>query len=99
MRHPWIPALLLALPLSAGAAQTLEIAIQGMTCPFCVHSVERTLDRLPGVADAQVSLEQKKARLLLEPGAAVDEAAVREAIVSSGFTPGEARVVDEETAP
>ena len=96
-----LPATLWAAGTKPGAAeqQVLEIQVKGMTCPFCVFGIEKNLGKLPGVAKAQVSLETKKARVVMQPGQAPDEARVRRVIVDSGFTPGEASVHAQTTSP
>ena len=38
--------------------QTTTLKIQGMTCMGCVNSVKTILEKMPGVAQAHVSLEQ-----------------------------------------
>jgi copper chaperone len=43
--------------------QTVMIKVGGMTCEGCVRSVTNVLTRLPGVASAQVSLEQGVAQV------------------------------------
>lgn len=41
--------------------QTEIIKIKGMTCMGCVNSVKNVLEKIPGVNEADVSLEQKQA--------------------------------------
>lgn len=79
--------------------QVLEIQVQGMTCPFCAYGIEKNLSKLPGVAKAQVSLEAKKVRVVMQPGQAPDEVRVRKVIVDSGFTPGEVTVHAPRASP
>lgn len=73
-------------------AQVVEIEVTGMTCPFCVYGTEKKLNKLPGVDAAEVSLKNKKARILMKPGEKAEIEAIRKAIVDAGFTPGEATV-------
>ena len=40
--------------------QTEIIKIEGMTCMGCVNSVKNVLEKIPGVASAEVSLERKQ---------------------------------------
>jgi copper chaperone len=62
--------------------ETLDLNIEGMTCNGCVKNVTGVLQKVPGVASVEVSLEQKRATIvynpsLAEPGqfkAAVEEA-------------------------
>ncbi|MHB1142326.1 MAG: heavy-metal-associated domain-containing protein [Sulfuricaulis sp.] len=96
-----VPATLWGAEAAPKAAeqQVLEIQVKGMTCPFCAYGIEKNLSKLPGVKQAQVSLEAKKARVAMQPGQAPDEAAVRKVIVDSGFTPGEATVHAQNDSP
>ena len=88
--------LLLPAALLAADAQVVDIEVTGMTCPFCVYGTEKKLGKLPGVEKAEVSLKQKRARIVMQPGSDADLDAIRKAITEAGFTPGEARV---ETRP
>lgn len=66
-----------------------EMDVKGMTCPFCAYGIEKNLNKLPGVKNAQISLEQKKIRVEMKDGHSFDETKVRAVISDSGFTPGE----------
>ncbi|WP_312375824.1 heavy metal translocating P-type ATPase [Stutzerimonas nitrititolerans] len=44
-------------------ANTVELAIEGMTCASCVGRVERALKAVPGVAEATVNLATERARV------------------------------------
>jgi copper chaperone CopZ len=75
--------------LTMASAETLEIPIRGMTCPFCADGLHRKLGGLPGVEKVEISLKLKKARLLLKDGASIDDGVIRKTIIDSGFTPGD----------
>lgn len=101
-------ALFLVLPATLWGAeaqpktaeqQVLEVEVKGMTCPFCAYGIEKNLSKLPGVKQAQVSLEAKKVRVVMQSGHAPDEARVRKVILDSGFTPGEASVHAQTASP
>ena len=47
--------------------ETLEIGIEGMTCASCVARVEKTLNRLPGVAETTVNLATERATVRYVP--------------------------------
>jgi len=97
MRQLFIVAVLLFLSMSVfGADETvLEIDINGMTCPFCVYSLEKELGKLSEVKQVLISLKSNKARLILKEGAHVDTDTLREVVLTAGFTPGEVRDVSE----
>lgn len=78
------PAALINAVQKAGYSvpvQTVDLAIDGMTCATCVGRVEKALGKLPGVT-ATVNLASERARVRFAPGTAdVDAlvAAVRKA--------------------
>ncbi len=72
----------------AGTPQVVEIEVTGMTCPFCVYGTEKKLNKLQGVESADVSLKNKRARIVMKQGESADLEAIRKAIVDAGFTPG-----------
>lgn len=83
---------LLLLTVSPGwarAQQVVEIEVTGMTCPFCVYGTEKNLNKLQGVESADVSLKNKRARIVMKQGESADLEVIRKAIVDAGFTPGE----------
>ncbi len=60
------------------------IKVEGMSCGGCVRNVTGVLKALPGVTDAQVSLEDAQAKVAYDP-AVVSEAQLRDAISGAGF--------------
>ncbi len=81
-----------------GAGETvLEIDINGMTCPFCVYSLEKELGKLSEVKQVLISLKSNKARLTLREGADIDADTLQEVVSRAGFTPGDVRDVSEGT--
>ena len=97
MHQLFIVAVLLCLSTSVfGADETvLEIDINGMTCPFCVYSLEKELGKLSEVEEVLISLKLNKARLTLKEGSHIDADTLREVVLTTGFTPGEVRDISE----
>jgi len=60
------------------------IKVGGMSCGGCVKSVTGILTALPGVAQAEVSLEKGEARIDFDAGQ-VTRAVLVEAIADAGF--------------
>ncbi len=87
---------LLSGPVLATPQEVLEIDVAGMTCAFCAYGVEKNLGKLPGVEKVQVSLEAKKARVVMKVGETPDETTIREIIRDAGFTPRESSRYTEE---
>jgi copper chaperone len=63
-------------------AKTIELDVTGMTCDHCVRSVTNALKDVPGVANAVVSLEDKKATVTADE---VDVAKLIEAVEEEGY--------------
>ncbi len=59
----------------------ITLSIAGMSCQGCANTVKGALAGVEGVRRADVSLEQKQARLVLENAGSVDDlvSAVQEA--------------------
>jgi len=77
----------------AAEVEQVDIAVQGMSCPFCVYNVEKKLRALPGVERADVDLGKGQAHVVMRPGMRVETDRLRQAIVDAGFTPGAIDVV------
>jgi mercuric reductase len=56
-----------------------------MTCEGCAAGVRAALEELPGVASAEVSYADRRARVRLRLGATLDDAAVRGAVATLGY--------------
>ena len=64
-------------------AETMELAIEGMTCASCVSRVEKALAKVPGVIDAAVNLATGRATLRSAGG--VDADALVAAVSEAGY--------------
>jgi len=91
-------ALALCLPLLACGAerQVVNIAVKGMTCPFCAYGLEKNLGKASEVDRVAASLKQQNVHIVLKPGTQPDVARYKQLIHDAGFTPGEARVGKED---
>lgn len=70
-------------PLPA-TAERVVLDVEGMTCATCAPSVERALERVEGVYDAQVSYTDAQAIVLYDPEKS-NPAALTEATASVGY--------------
>jgi copper chaperone len=64
--------------------ETTELRIKGMTCGGCVKSVTRVLTAVAGVASADVSLAEGRARVTFDPGQTGIEA-LKQVVVRAGY--------------
>lgn len=62
----------------------VTIRVAGMSCGGCVRNVTGVLKALPGVAEAEVSLDEANARVQFDP-AAVSVEQLRQAVIDAGF--------------
>lgn len=62
--------------------ETLVIGVDGMTCGGCVNSVERALERVPGVTKARADLGKKQATV---EGERLDRAKLAAALDDAGY--------------
>lgn len=60
----------------APGSRTMTLAVEGMTCASCVRRVERSLSKVPGVAEASVNLATERATVTFAP----DEATLADLI-------------------
>ncbi|HEX6590128.1 MAG TPA: heavy metal translocating P-type ATPase [Longimicrobiales bacterium] len=71
--------------MATGATTTsLRIPVSGMTCAACSSRVQRSLEKQPGVADANVNLMMKTATVRFDPGVVTPQGLV-EAIRATGY--------------
>jgi Cu+-exporting ATPase len=63
--------------------QTVDLAIEGMTCASCSGRVERALERLPFVVDATVNLAGESARVTVLGGDRTPE--LVQAVAAAGY--------------
>ncbi len=64
--------------------ETVRLQVEGMTCGGCVNSVTRVLSALPGVAAADVSLPEARAKVTYDPARTGVEA-MKQAIERAGY--------------
>ena len=70
----------------AAFARTVEVEVHGMTCAFCVDSLERKFREMDSVEKVQVSLKAKIVRLETDENLPTIES-IKKAVLDAGFTP------------
>ncbi|NVD42459.1 cadmium-translocating P-type ATPase [Ensifer sp. HO-A22] len=68
----------------AAAEESIELAIEGMTCASCVARIEKALKAVPGVTQANVNLATERASVRLTKGIAT-VASLEEAVRAAGY--------------
>lgn len=91
MHRFFLPSIALVLSFAALAAgqQTAVLDVQNMTCGLCPITVKKSLQKVPGVAEAKVDFDKKTATVKFDSDKA-DVAALVKATTEAGF-PSSAR--------
>lgn len=76
-------------------ARTIIIDVYGMTCAFCVDSLERKFGKIPTVSKVEVSLKHKKIRLETDDKLPTIET-IKQTVLDAGFTPVKVTVQDDQ---
>jgi copper chaperone CopZ len=80
--------------VSESKMKEVLIDVEGMTCGSCATAVRLALDGVEGVASAEVSYENKKAKVSYDPAVAHPDQ-MKAAIDKTGFKATGARITDE----
>tara|TARA_R110000782_G_scaffold20726_7_gene56070 strand:+ start:863 stop:1153 length:291 start_codon:yes stop_codon:yes gene_type:complete len=62
------------------------IQVEGLNCPFCAYGIEKQLEKLDGVEDAETELALGQVAVQVTEGTTLSEDTVREIIRDAGFT-------------
>lgn len=66
------------------AEESIELAIEGMTCASCVARIEKALKAVPGVTQASVNLATERASVRLTKGIATSDS-LEQAVRAAGY--------------
>ncbi|MCX4186288.1 heavy-metal-associated domain-containing protein [Methylophaga sp. OBS4] len=84
-----------ALLLQTTMARTIEIEVHGMTCAFCVDSLEKKFKNMDAVSSVEISLKSNKIRLKTDENQpSIDT--IRQTILDTGFTPVHIEILSDE---
>ena len=81
-----LSALLVTLPIAAlaGKPQTVVLDVQKMTCSLCSVTVQKALQKVPGVADTKIDYDKKTATVKFD-SERVTTAVLMKATTEAGF--------------
>jgi len=95
MKKLFLNSLVLSLFLMSDVnARTVDIEVHGMTCAFCVDSLERQFKKMSAVSQVKVSLKQKKVRLETDSDKPSLEK-IKQTILDVGFMPVKINIIDK----
>ncbi len=68
-----------------GKKQIVELKVEGITCVNCVRHVKEALEKMPGVKNAEVSLENKSASVTLKKEGSASNGELIKAVREAGY--------------
>ncbi|MGB7291700.1 MAG: heavy-metal-associated domain-containing protein [Thermodesulfobacteriota bacterium] len=71
---------------------SVEMQVDGMTCPFCVYGIEKKLEALREVQEASANLKKATVDIKLKNNEPIDIRRLNDAVRESGFTPGRIQI-------
>jgi Cu+-exporting ATPase len=71
-------------PVAKVDCQLIMLAVSGMTCTSCVHSISNVLATINGIKSVHISLANNSAQIVIDPHIVTHEA-ICNAIISAGF--------------
>lgn len=80
----FVAALLIALSAAAGQPKRIVLDVPDMTCPLCPITIEKTLERVPGVVAAKADFGSKRAEVTYDPDK-VHPPALVQAVDAAGY--------------
>jgi len=91
-----VSTLFLAILISqVASSRTVEIDVYGMTCAFCVDSLERKFGKMKSISKVEVSLKTKKIRLVTNDTLPTIET-IKQTVLDTGFTPVKITVLEDQ---
>lgn len=68
------------------AGNRYVIGVDGLSCPFCAYGIEKRLNKVDGVTDVQVDVDQSLVHVTLQEGKTLTEERAARAVDEAGFT-------------
>lgn len=68
----------------AGTSQTVVLDVKNMSCALCPLTVKKSLQKVPGVAEAKIDFDKKTATVKFDPDKA-SPAALAKASTDAGY--------------
>lgn len=87
----WIQGAVMVLALliasaALAAGPSYRIEVDGLACPFCAYGIEKKLSAIAGVKRLETRIEDGSVLVTMQDGVSLDEATVREAVSTAGFS-------------
>jgi len=63
----------------------IKLTIHGMHCASCANNIEKSLKKIPGIKEANVSLMTKKGILEIEENSNISDEEFKKAVAKVGY--------------
>jgi copper chaperone CopZ len=85
MKNILILMTLLVSALTAHAAETKKLTVNGMVCAFCAQGIEKRLSALPQTQAVYVNLDKRVVAVQAKEGQQFDDAVLKHEITEAGY--------------
>jgi len=75
-----------AVPVAWAEVTEVELAIDGISCPFCVFNIEKPLKAISALDSFRTNYKKGVVRAKVKPDQPIDLAQFRQAVSETGFT-------------
>lgn len=79
-------SLMLACGMASAETVQHDLRVDGMTCPFCVATSERALNKIDGVEAIATNLEDGIIHVCTDAGVSFSDEELKELFLKKGFT-------------
>lgn len=81
------PAAIFSQTITISLAETtVEVRVDGLSCPFCAYGLEKKLKKIDGMKDLKIDIKNGLVTFSLTEGKTVDEKTIRKIVKDAGFT-------------
>jgi len=79
-------SVVLSSPVGADYSE-VKIDVDGMSCPLCVHGLQKTLGKIKGLRDIDISYKKGTVQANWDESHVFDKQSIRQAVLDAGMTP------------
>lgn len=79
--------LVIFIKLASGEPVSVQVKIDGLSCPFCIYGLEKKLKRVEGVEELKLQFDTGIAEIKIKDDKSIDVDGIRKAVKDGGFTP------------
>lgn len=85
MKKLILTAAFLILPLTANAAETAKISVNGLVCDFCARAIEKIFTKDEAVESVSVDLTSKIVTAIFKDGKILSDDELKKLVTDAGY--------------